>query len=177
MTIHGSTPDSQRITQNGITLGTILGRRLRRRRRAQRVGRPGVDVRLLGRVGRDGHRRRAHQLHSEGGRQHLHGASCSASFTNNSLQGSNFSQDLKDRGLLYPNLMTRIWDVNPGFGGPIARDRLWFYASVRSNGSWNYVPGMVYNRNANNPNGVDLRPRSRRARYRTTTPGGKRSCG
>jgi len=48
--------------------------------------------------------------------------------------------------------MRRIWDFNPGVGGPVARNRVWFYASVRSNGSWNYVPGMVYNRNANNPN-------------------------
>ena len=60
--------------------------------------------------------------------------------------------------MLYPNLMKRVWDFNPGFGGPIARDRLWFYASVRSNGAWNFVPGMVYNRNANNPNAWTFDP-------------------
>ena len=48
-------------------------RRLRRRRRAERVGGPGVDVRLLGRLGGAGHRRRADQFHSEGRRQRLQG--------------------------------------------------------------------------------------------------------
>ena len=47
--------------------------------------------------------------------------------------------------------MKRVWDIHPGVGGPIAKDRLWFYVLVRSNGAWNFVPGMVYNRNANNP--------------------------
>ena len=33
--VHGSKLDSQRITQNGVTINTFLGRRLRRRRRAE----------------------------------------------------------------------------------------------------------------------------------------------
>ncbi len=150
MTIHGSTPDSQRITQNGLTLGTILaggygGGAVPNASAVQEwtFDYSGVSAEMAtGGV-------RINFIPKEGGNT-FRGV-VFASFTNNSLQGSNFSQDLRDRGLLYPNLMRRIWDVNPGIGGPIARDRLWFYTSVRSNGSWNYVPGMVYNRNANNP--------------------------
>ena len=49
------------------------------------------------------------------------------SFGNNRLQGNNFSQALKDRGLSTPDSVRRNYDVNPGFGGPLRRDRLWFY--------------------------------------------------
>jgi hypothetical protein len=149
--VHGSQPDSQRITQNGITLGTILGGgygggAVPNASAVQEwtFDYSGVSAELAtGGV-------RINFIPKEGGNS-FRGV-VFGSFSNNSLQGSNFSQDLKDRGLLYPNLMKRVWDVNPGFGGPIARDRLWFYASVRTNGAWNFVPGMVYNRNANNPN-------------------------
>ena len=155
--VHGSQPDSQRITQNGITLGTILGGgygggAVPNASAVQEwtFDYSGVSAELAtGGV-------RINFIPKEGGNS-FRGV-VFGSFSNNSLQGSNFSQDLKDRGLLYPNLMKRVWDVNPGFGGPIARDRLWFYASVRSNGAWNFVPGMVYNRNANNPNAWTFDP-------------------
>ena len=74
-----------------------------------------------------------------------------SSFAHHKLQADNFTQDLRDRGLRYGNPIDRNWDVNPGFGGPLRRDKLWFYASVRSNGAWNVVPGMFYNANTNNP--------------------------
>ena len=155
--VHGSQPDSQRITQNGITLGTILGGgygggAVPNASAVQEwtFDYSGVSAELAtGGV-------RINFIPKEGGNA-FRGVAF-GSFSNSSLQGSNFSQDLKDRGLLYPNLMKRVWDVNPGFGGPIARDRLWFYASVRSNGAWNFVPGMVYNRNANNPNAWTFDP-------------------
>ena len=149
--VHGSQPDSQRITQNGITLGTILaggygGGAVPNASAVQEwtFDYSGVSAELAtGGV-------RINFIPKEGG--NVFRGVAFGSFSNSSLQGSNFSQDLRDRGLLYPNLMKRVWDINPGFGGPIAKDRLWFYASVRSNGAWNFVPGMVYNRNANNPN-------------------------
>ncbi len=37
-------------------------------------------------------------------------------------------------------------------GGPINRDKLWFYVTYRQVGSNNTVPGMWVNKNANNPN-------------------------
>lgn len=55
-------------------------------------------------------------------------------------------------------------DFNPGLGGPFIRDRLWFYLSGRYQRADNYVPGMFYNANANNPNAFTYVPdRSRPA--------------
>jgi hypothetical protein len=72
-------------------------------------------------------------------------------FTNDRLSTTNFSDELKARGLSTPDKMKKNWDVNPGFGGPIKRDRLWFFAAGRYNGSQLFTGGMFYNKNANNP--------------------------
>ena len=73
-----------------------------------------------------------------------------ASGTNSSLQGDNYTQDLKDRGLRTPNGIKTTYDVNPSVGGPLMKSRLWFYASGRWVKNANYVGGMFYNRNAGN---------------------------
>jgi hypothetical protein len=95
------------------------------------------------------------------------------SFGNDKLQSRNFSQALKDRGLSTPDSVRRNYDINPGFGGPLRRDRLWFYTSGRFNGSSNYVADMFENKNANNPSLWTYVPdRSQKAFNETTYRGG-----
>jgi hypothetical protein len=62
-------------------------------------------------------------------------------------QASNFTQDLRDQGLARVNRFKQNWDFNPGVGGPILRDRLWYYYTYRNNGAQNYAAGMFYNQN------------------------------
>src|SRR5262249_20786412 len=75
-----------------------------------------------------------------------------ANFANESMQSSNYTQALKDRGLTTPNSVRKLFDINPGFGGPIKKDTLWFFFAARYNGSSQYPAGIFYNLNANNPN-------------------------
>lgn len=74
-----------------------------------------------------------------------------ATFTNGSLQGSNYTDELRARGLRAPNDLDKLWDVNPSFGGPLSRDKLWFFAQARHTGADNWVAGMFHNKNANDP--------------------------
>jgi Carboxypeptidase regulatory-like domain len=74
-----------------------------------------------------------------------------ANFANDSMQADNFTQELKDTGLRTPGSIRKNYDINPGFGGPIQRDKLWFYVSGRRQFTSNFVPGMFVNVNANNP--------------------------
>ena len=67
------------------------------------------------------------------------------------LQSSNFTDELKARGLATPNALINTYDVNPGFGGPIKQDRIWFFSAGRWNHSRNSVGGMFYNKNAGLP--------------------------
>ena len=86
-----------------------------------------------------------------------------ANGTHEAWQSSNFTDDLKAGGLLTANTMKIQYDVNPGFGGPIIRDRLWFFSSARWNGNQNYVGGVFWNKFAYNPN-VGSTSRTRPAR-------------
>src|SRR5688572_11215621 len=59
--------------------------------------------------------------------------------------GSNYSDELKARGLTTPGSYTKIWDYNLGIGGPIMKDRLWYFLQVRQEGYENTIPGMFAN--------------------------------
>ena len=71
---------------------------------------------------------------------------------NGSMQGSNYTQALKDQGLKAPSQLLKVYDVNPMGGGRIIRDKLWFYLTYRQTAGDNTVPGMWFNKNAANPN-------------------------
>jgi carboxypeptidase family protein len=65
--------------------------------------------------------------------------------------GSNYTDELRQRGLTTPGEYRKVWDFNLGIGGPVAKDRVWFYANLREEGSERTVPGMFANRNAGDP--------------------------
>jgi hypothetical protein len=64
------------------------------------------------------------------------------------FQADNYDQSLKDRGLRTPNSVKSNYDFNPGFGGPLKENKVWFYASGRWVKTQNYVGGMFVNKNA-----------------------------
>ena len=70
---------------------------------------------------------------------------------NGSMQGSNYTQELKDAGLRSPQELRKVFEFNPMGGGRIVRDKLWFYVTYRSLSAENTVPGMFSNRNAGDP--------------------------
>jgi len=55
-------------------------------------------------------------------------------------------------GLRATGKLLKSWDVNGAFGGPIKRDRLWFFWTGRHQGNRSLVAGIWENRNASNPN-------------------------
>jgi hypothetical protein len=67
-------------------------------------------------------------------------------------QGSNIDQRLRDLNFTDSPALIKSWDTNAAVGGPILRDRVWFYANVRSDGTHQDVPRLFANANAGNPN-------------------------
>jgi hypothetical protein len=102
---------------------------------------------------------RMNLIPAEGGNQ-VHG-SFTGAFANHSMQGSNYDDDLKARGLPTPNGIQRTWDINPAIGGPIKQNKLWFFTSGRYTGAWNYA-GILGNANAGNPNSWTYEPNNER---------------
>jgi hypothetical protein len=79
------------------------------------------------------------------------------------LQGDNLTDSLRQRGLSEPNKIKANWDINPAFGGPILRDKVWFFGAARYNVNADYVAGLYWNKNTNNPNAWTYEPdKSRR---------------
>ena len=66
-------------------------------------------------------------------------------------QSSNISQEIIDQGLREPNRLKRAYDFNPSGGGPVVRDRLWFYSSARFQENQAFVAGTFANKNAGDP--------------------------
>ena len=78
---------------------------------------------------------------------------------------SNYTDDLKNRGLSTPGTLIKQWDFTGGIGGPIVKDRIWFYATARDEGQHRSIPGIFPNLNAGNPNAWEYQPdTSRQAR-------------
>ena len=67
---------------------------------------------------------------------------------NGTLEGSNFTDAHRAAGLRVPNQLNKIWDANTHFGGPLQRDKLWFFTSFRHQGNRKTVAGMWANLNA-----------------------------
>ena len=66
-------------------------------------------------------------------------------------QGSNLDDRLRRAGITEPPGLIRNWDTNVAVGGPIKRDRLWFFNNVRSYGTHQDIPGLYANANALDP--------------------------
>ena len=62
-------------------------------------------------------------------------------WTDGKWQSDNFSDDLRNRGLRSVDKIEKIWDFNLGIGGPIKRDKLWFYGSARHWGVYAPIAG------------------------------------
>ncbi len=71
---------------------------------------------------------------------------------NSAFQSSNYTAELKAAGLRAPDEIKLNYDFNPSAGGPIVRDKLWFFTSARFVANENYVAGVVGNANAGKPN-------------------------
>jgi len=81
-------------------------------------------------------------------------------------QSDNFTNELRQKGLQAPNRVEKIHDFNPGFGGPIKKNHLWFFTSFRRWGVDQTVTDSFYNLDpthrtyvpANGLNGRELKP-------------------
>ena len=111
--------------------------------------------------------RRADQPHSGG---NTFNGVFLATFANESMQGDNLSQELTDRGLREPNKINVNYEWNPGFGGPIIRDKLWFYVAGMRRRSSIYPARLSKDTNYEQPRRLDMQA-FERARHQRADAG------
>jgi hypothetical protein len=151
LTVHGSRPASQRITQNGVSTAGLSGS----------GGFAGTvpNVNAASEVTIDTNAASA-ELATGGVRINFiprdGGNTTSGSVFFNFaheefLRADNYTTRLQARGLSAPGNIKKNWDFAPGIGGPVMRDTLWYYLTARHNGAQNYAAGIYHNRNAWDP--------------------------
>ena len=68
-----------------------------------------------------------------------------------SMVDSNYTPELQAAGLGTPGRLLKLWDFTGGIGGPIKKDRLWYFLNLRNQGAHSSVSGMLANKNAGDP--------------------------
>jgi hypothetical protein len=68
--------------------------------------------------------------------------------TGEKLQFDNLTPDLKRQGVTAASPLSKVYDISGTIGGPIARDRLWYFATAHRGGSTTESTNVYYNRNA-----------------------------
>src|SRR6185436_17269416 len=82
-----------------------------------------------------------------------------------SFASTNYTEELRLAGLATPGKLIKQWDETFGVGGPIKKDRLWYYATYRDEGQHRTIPGIFPNLNAGDPTKWEYSPdTSRQAR-------------
>jgi carboxypeptidase family protein len=77
--------------------------------------------------------------------------SVSGLFTNDKLQSDNLSDDLRARGVTTTDKTLHVYDAGVTLGGPIRKDKLWFYGAIRWQGSKNQKAGIFHNKTQGTP--------------------------
>ncbi len=67
-----------------------------------------------------------------------------AMYSNEHYRSDNNDADLKARGLTVAPSLRGIYDFNGGIGGPVFKNRLWFFHSTRRWGAANYIANQFF---------------------------------
>ena len=84
-------------------------------------------------------------------------------FTDGKLQADNLNDAIQARGLVSVPHVTQIYDVDPAFGGPLRKDKVWFFGSVRKQNSQQTVVDRYFNLTPTTPDRPGLHARFRQS--------------
>jgi len=70
-------------------------------------------------------------------------------FSNHSLESTNLDDSLRNRGLTSGNRTIKLFDESASVGGPIKKDKLWFFVAPRSWGVARGQAGVYWNKTQN----------------------------
>ena len=157
ITVHGSRADDQRVMVDGMSISATSGNGqlsnfIPDMTSTQEVAvsySAGSAEQAFGGV-------QMNLIPREGGNQFK--GSFFATGANESWQSSNYTEELKNAGLLTPNALKVVYDVNPGVGGPIVKDKVWFYSAARWQTTQSYIAGLYMNKNAGDTTRWDYEP-------------------
>src|SRR4029077_13137826 len=87
---------------------------------------------------------RANMIPKDGGNTFRGAAFMSGA--NKNFQSRN-DEEARAQGLTAPDALNKVWDVNISEGGPLQKNRLWFFASYRDWGVYQYIANSFFQDN------------------------------
>ena len=81
----------------------------------------------------------------------LFGGSFQGIWSNKNFQSDNLDDGLRARGLTTVNRLSNIYNVGATFGGPVVKDKVWFYSGVKLVDVKSTVAGIFYNTTEGTP--------------------------
>src|SRR5262245_22544615 len=159
LTAHGSAGGDQRVLQNGLNVMTLqtgggnIGGMIPNQSGAQEVAvdtsgasaerqTGGVAINFIQRDG--GNTLKSYSFFTYAN-EHMAGDN----LTDRLITGPYGAPGVNNApGLPAVNAIKSNWEINPSFGGPIQKDKIWYYYSVRYQRAENYSAGMYQNLNA-----------------------------
>ena len=90
---------------------------------------------------------RVNLIPKEGG--NLFSGSAFANYAGSGMQSNNLSDDLRRRGLPNPDRVEKIPDVSFSLGGPLLKDKLWFFYAMRYGGRWLTLGDVYFSKDPN----------------------------
>ncbi len=85
--------------------------------------------------------------------------------TGKKLQSDNLTPALQQQGVTAASPLSKVYDVSGTIGGPIARDRVWYFATAHRGGSTTDSTNVYYNLNAGDPAKWSYAPDTSRRAY------------
>ena len=73
-------------------------------------------------------------------------------------QGNNLDDELRAAGITEQAALIKLWDASFALGGPIMKDKLWFFGNYRDFGNHTDIPGLYANLYAGDPSHWDYAP-------------------
>src|SRR5688572_7779684 len=146
---HGGSAEEGRMTLDGISLGTSRGGAGVSSYVADMQNVSEIAFSLSGNLGEAETGGPQLAIVPKSGTNTMSG-SLFATGLNEKMQGDNFDADLA-RILTAPAKVLKLWDYQASVGGPVRRDRFWYFFNWREVGGADAVPGMFANKNAGDP--------------------------
>ena len=129
MSAHGTGASQTTVQVDGLMVNGLDVRR-RGAELLQQLDEPGNGLHDQRRGGRrSGGGVRLNMIPNDGG--NAMSGSLFAGFQDKSFQSDNLSDELKQQGLRSTDGIDRLYNIEGSFGGPIKKDKIWFFGSAR----------------------------------------------
>jgi hypothetical protein len=140
---HGGAPGDEVQMIDGLKVGNMMSNSGRTNQTLSPLLFEQIDVQISGHGGDSPSIGVQSNLIPRTGGNSFHGTLL-ANGSTNALQSNNLTSRLKALGLTDTTRLKNMYDINGGFGGPVVRDRLWFFATGRYQTNTSYIAGLYF---------------------------------